>query len=197
MATTGKNLADILEGTNPAIPVPARMAHVVFYTAKYEEMKSWYKQVFNATLVRERNGKQAFFTFDDEHHRILVSHQPHVTDRPRDSAGVAHVAWTYDNLKDLFSTYDRLKDAGIMPDRTVNHGMTTSLYYRDPDDNRIELQVENFDDPIDAFALVQSGEFDNTEFDADSLSAAVTAGIPESQLKSQRQLVAMMDAGEI
>lgn len=197
MAISTKKLEDILDETDAAIPVPARMAHVVFYTAKYEEMKAWYKQVFNATLVRERNGKQAFFTFDSEHHRILVSHQPHVTDRPRDSAGVAHVAWTYDSLKDLFSTYDRLKRAAIVPDRTVNHGMTTSLYYRDPDDNRIELQVENFEDPIEAFALVQSGEFDNTEFDADSLSAAVAAGIPEDRLKSQRSLVAMMEAGDI
>ena len=197
MANSDTKLAVILEEKDPAIPVPARMAHIVFYTAKYAEMKAWYQRVFNATLVRERHARQAFFTFDSEHHRILVSHQPHVTDRPRDSAGVAHVAWTYENLKDLFSTYDRLKNAGIMPDRTVNHGMTTSLYYRDPDNNRIELQVENFDDPIDAIALVQSDAFDNTEFDADSLSAAVASGISESRLKSQRNLAAMIESGEI
>jgi catechol-2,3-dioxygenase len=27
--------------------------------------------------------------------------------------------------------------------RPFNHGLTTSLYYRDPDGNKVELQVDN------------------------------------------------------
>ena len=182
---------------NAELPIPRRMAHVVFYTARYEEMTRWYQTVFNATLVLERDGKQAFMTFDDEHHRILVSHKPGFVDRPSDSAGVAHVAWTYGTLADLFATYDRLKSEGIMPNRVVNHGMTTSLYYPDPDGNLNELQVENYDDVDEAFDLVAENRLRNVPFDADTMSAAVRAGVPEATLRAQSNVVAMIEAGEL
>lgn len=179
------------------LPVPRRMAHVVLYTARYDEMKRWYRTVFNATLVLERDGKQAFMTFDDEHHRILVSHKPGIADRPKDAAGVAHVAWTYATLADLFATYDRLEAAGITPDRVVNHGMTTSLYYPDPDGNRNELQVENYDDADEAFDLVAENRLRNVSFDAAKMSAAVKAGVPEASLRAQSNVVGMVEAGDL
>lgn len=197
MDTTDTRATRFLSDTDPSVPVPARMAHVVYYTAQYETMKRWYQTVFNATMVRERYGTQAFFTFDNEHHRILVSHQPQVTERPRDSAGVAHIAWTYSDLKSLFATYDRLKAEGIVPEWTVNHGMTTSLYYRDPDWNRIELQVENYDDVVQAFENIQAVDFGNADFDADKMSALVRQGVPEETLKSQKEVVALIGRGEL
>ena len=35
---------------------------------------------------------------------------------------------------------------GIEPDFCLDHGMTFSYYYRDPDGNHVELQVDNFGD---------------------------------------------------
>jgi hypothetical protein len=32
----------------------------------------------------------------------------------------------------------------IRPFYSINHGPTTSLYYTDPDGNRVELLVDNF-----------------------------------------------------
>ena len=179
------------------LPVPLRMAHVVLYTARYAEMKRWYQTVFNATLVLERDGKQAFMTFDDEHHRILVSHKPNFADRRMDAAGVAHVAWTYGTLADLFTTYDRLKAEGITPSRVVNHGMTTSLYYPDPDGNLNELQVENYDDVDEAFDLVAENRLQNVPFDADKMSVAVRAGVPEATLRARSNVIRMVEAGEL
>jgi catechol-2,3-dioxygenase len=180
-----------------AVPVPRRLAHVVLYTAKYEEMRDWYKTVLNAVVVMERPGKQAFMTFDEEHHRILVSHQPDFVDRPAKAARVAHVAWTYSSLSDLFATYRRLEAEGIVPDRRINHGFTTSLYYIDPDGNQNELQVENFDDPDDGRALIEGDRYRNVPIDPDRLSAALDAGVPEAALRDQASLVRMIEAGEI
>ena len=39
-------------------------------------------------------------------------------------------------------TYKRLKAAGITPYWPVHHGTTLSLYYSDPDGNRMEFQVD-------------------------------------------------------
>ena len=179
------------------LPVPQRLAHVVLYTARYEAMKLWYRTVFNTTTVLERSGRQAFMTFDGEHHRILVSHKPDVADRPDGTAGIAHVAWTYGTLADLFVTYDRLKAAGITPNRVVCHGMTTSLYYPDPDGNLNELQVENFDDIDEAFDFVASNEMQNVAFDPDKMSAAVKSGMPEATLRAQSNLIKMVEAGDL
>ncbi len=40
--------------------------------------------------------------------------------------------------------YVELKGQGIRPHRCVNHGMTTSMYYYDPDRNQVELLIDNF-----------------------------------------------------
>ena len=42
--------------------------------------------------------------------------------------------------------YVRLRDLELTPHFAVDHGMSTSLYYVDPDGNSVELQVDNFDD---------------------------------------------------
>jgi hypothetical protein len=46
-------------------------------------------------------------------------------------------------FKSLLQTYKRLKITGIEPYWPIHHGMTLSLYYKDPDGNRIELQVDS------------------------------------------------------
>ncbi len=46
------------------------------------------------------------------------------------------------SLDDLVTTYERLRDLGIQPILPINHGMTLSLYYADPDGNQAELQID-------------------------------------------------------
>ena len=58
--------------------------------------------------------------------------------------GLNHVAFTFEGLDDLIDNYQRLQALGIRPHRCVNHGVTTSMYYHDPDQNQVELLVDNF-----------------------------------------------------
>ena len=51
-------------------------------------------------------------------------------------------AWQVANGGDLLDTYRRLKAKGIVPYWPIHHGFTVSLYYRDPDGNRMEFQVD-------------------------------------------------------
>jgi catechol-2,3-dioxygenase len=36
-----------------------------------------------------------------------------------------------------------VRAAGITPRVSIHHGLTMSLYYRDPDDNGVELSIDN------------------------------------------------------
>ena len=52
----------------------------------------------------------------------------------------------------------RLKGEGIEPYWCLNHGPTTSMYYKDPDGNKVELQIDNFDTD-ETNRWMGSGEF--------------------------------------
>ena len=73
-----------------------------------------------------------------------------------------HSAFEYASFDDLMSSFERMREQGIMPAFCLDHGLTMSLYYRDPDGNFVELQSDNFGD------WKQSGEFMRTSKDFQS-----------------------------
>jgi hypothetical protein len=106
-------------------------------------MLDWYVCVLGARVVNG-NDRIAFLTYDEENHRLALVRMDGLEERPRYAAGLDHVSFTYDDLGHLLSTYKRLREAGIEPRWPINHGMTTSFYYEDPDGNKVELQFENY-----------------------------------------------------
>src|SRR5262245_22314668 len=137
---------------------PAKFAHFVLKTANFEAVIAWYATVLQARVVH-RNDFIAFLTYDDEHHRLAVINTPGAGVSDEAAAGVHHVAYTYAGLGELLATYRRLKAGGIEPARCINHGPTTSMYYKDPDGLRVELQVDNFATMDEAHAYVAGPEF--------------------------------------
>src|SRR5262245_55205550 len=124
---------------------PSKFAHVVYSTRRFEEMVDWYQKVFEAKVVYQ-NPILAFLTYDDEHHRFAFANlsalSPSSAVETRGNEGVNHVAYTYSNLSDLLETYERLKEMDITPCWRIHHGITLSFYYKDPDGNRMEFQVD-------------------------------------------------------
>ena len=78
-------------------------------------------------------GTFGWYTYDIANHRLALMHLPSFTERVEASAGMHHMAFEYDALNDLMRTYLRLKKIGVVPAACLDHGMTTSFYYRDPD----------------------------------------------------------------
>src|SRR2546427_10414813 len=113
---------------------PAKLAHVVYMTRRFEEMISWYQKVFEAMVVYH-NPAFAFLTYDDEHHRFAFANlslllPDSVAGEKRDNAVVNHVAYTYANLGDLLATYEPLKQMGVNPYWRIHHDITLWLYYQ-------------------------------------------------------------------
>lgn len=124
---------------------PVKFAHVVYQTRRFAEMIAWYEAVFEARVVHQ-DPALAFMTYDDEHHRFAFANLDVLAQDggpdDRGTVGVNHVAYTYASVSDLLDTYERLKAAGIEPYWSIHHGITLSNYYRDPDGNRMEFQVD-------------------------------------------------------
>jgi len=167
---------------------PSKFAHVVLNTHRFEEMIAWYAMVFEAR-IQHRDNRLAFLTYDDEHHRFafvnLGPAKEGVGEPATAVTGLNHLGYTWRSLGELMDTYARLKGRGIVPSRPVRHGPTLSLYYRDPDSNGLEFQVDllgveeaNSFMRGPAFAANPIGE----PFDPDTLATRLAQGEPVNDL---------------
>jgi catechol 2,3-dioxygenase-like lactoylglutathione lyase family enzyme len=145
---------------------PIKLAHIVVRTSRLQAMRDFYAKILGATRVGGTD-MSASLSFDLEHHRMAFIAVPEPAAAPTTNAtrpfgdmlsgaeidfgaegfdltpGIEHIAFTYANFGELLAHYLRLKREGVIPCFCVNHGLTTSLYYRDPDGNKVELQVDN------------------------------------------------------
>ena len=121
--------------------------HVTMKTSHLDEMIKWYALVVG-TQVQFRNETAAWTTNDDANHRIAFLAVPGLSDDADKVChnGMHHCAFEYSSFAELMSTYDRLRHAGVEPAFSLDHGMTISLYYKDPESNFVELQSDNFSD---------------------------------------------------
>lgn len=120
---------------------PVKLAHIVLKTSQFTDMVSWWKEFLEGE-ARHENDFISFISYDDEHHRIAIVNFPNLEERTANARGLEHVAFTYDTLDDLFGQYERMKAKGYAPYWTINHGLTLSAYYRDPDGNQVETQID-------------------------------------------------------
>ncbi len=161
-------------------PTPVKLAHFVLRSSNKEKSVQWWSTVLCARVVHQ-NDFVTFLTYDDEHHRLAIIANPELGADGRAHAGVEHVAFTYASLGDLVATYERLRDEGITPILPINHGMTLSLYYADPDGNQVELQIDLVT-PADASAFMESDTFKENPlgvvFDPEQMAAQHRSGEP-------------------
>lgn len=173
--------------------VPSKLAHVVYMTRRFDEMLDWYEKVFE-TRVQYKDPAFAFLTYDDEHHRFAFANMsvfsPNGTEANAISkVGVNHVAYTYAGLPELLETYDRLRQLGITPYWEIHHGITLSMYYQDPDGNRMEFQVDCCANAEEAHAYMHSEAFKTNPIgvrvDFDEILDRYRSGVPVETLLSQ------------
>jgi catechol 2,3-dioxygenase-like lactoylglutathione lyase family enzyme len=169
---------------------PQKLAHVVLRVSDLAQSRAWYLKVLEAWPAFE-NEMLCFLTYDDEHHRIGLLAEPDLQN-PGKALGMNHIAFTYASLGELLATYKRLVDTAIAPFWTINHGPTISLYYKDPDGHRIELQYDVFEKAADLDAYFASGaheeNFMGIIFKPEELIARFEAGEPLADITARPRL---------
>jgi catechol 2,3-dioxygenase-like lactoylglutathione lyase family enzyme len=167
---------------------PTAFAHIVLRTGRFDDMVTFYKRFLNAWEVMGSE-RFSFLTYDAEHHRVAFVNAGDVPALDRRAAGVEHFAYTFASMGDLLANFLRLKEAAIFPYWCINHGSTTSLYYRDPDGNQIETQTDNFDTREELVGFFASEVFRanplGVQFDPERLVELYRQGRPEAELKRQ------------
>lgn len=169
---------------------PIKLAHIVLRTNKFAEMCDFYKKFLGAGVEFE-NEAACFLKYDDEHHRIGILKLNGLQDSGKTAPGLEHIAFTFASLPDLLKVWEQRKQLGIEPTWCVNHGGTTSMYYEDPDGNKLESEVDNYDDPAALHAFITSETFRanpvGTDFDPLELLKRLESGEPESSVKMRTE----------
>lgn len=170
---------------------PASLAHIVFRTQNLHRMTEFWMSFLGAEIVFESDFI-AFLRYDEEHHRVAIIQDENAAPRPSCSTGLHHVAFSYSSLRGLLQAYRTRLQQGIKPTWSVNHGPTTSIYYKDPDGNAIETQVDNFATVAEANAFMMSPLFQQnpigTDVDPDKMLSRLDAGVSEAALKEREEI---------
>ena len=83
----------------------------------------------------------AFLSFGTQHHDIALCQAP--AGAERGVLGINHIAMQIEGgAEELGQLYGRLLKAGASIDRTTEHSTTLSVYFFDPDGNRLEIFAE-------------------------------------------------------
>ncbi len=111
------------------------LGHVGLYVADMPTMLDFYTNVLGMTMT-DRGGDRIVFLSarpDQEHHELALAS---ATDQKTEAG---QVSFHVETLQDLKAVYRKVKAYGCSFDRIVSHGIAFGAYFRDPEDNRVEV----------------------------------------------------------
>jgi catechol 2,3-dioxygenase len=102
----------------------------------------FYQEALGMELVQGREG-MAFLSFGTQHHDVALFK---VRGEPaQGTLGLSHVAFEMEGgMDELREAHQRLLDMGAPIRSVTDHGMTHSVYFFDPDGNRLEIYYDVF-----------------------------------------------------
>lgn len=125
----------------PTAARAARIGHVNLKVSNLERSLAFYEGVLGLKVTKRIGNEAAFLAYAGYHHDICINTWQSLgsSPPPQNATGLFHLAIVYAKRSDLCDAYRRVKAAGITIDAAVDHGVSESLYLRDPDQNGVEL----------------------------------------------------------
>ncbi len=123
-----------------------RLGHVLLRVADIERSKAFYTKTLGFEVVEEDPEHGGVFMSLGEHGHTLDLFEAENPQRSEplspSRVGVHHIAFMVDSEKALKDAYFTLQDQGIEVVRAIDHVSQKSIYFNDPDGNRLEIYYE-------------------------------------------------------
>ncbi len=113
------------------------LGHIGFYVQDLELMKDFYANFIGMTLTKVSD-RGAFFSADPESndHEIALMLGRQSLDDPQ---WIQQISMRVDTLDDLRDFKRRIDEKGYKIDRIVTHSSAIGCYFRDPENNPVEI----------------------------------------------------------
>ena len=121
-----------------------KVGHVVLNVKDVQTSVKFYTEALGMEVMRLREDSAAFLSFGTQHHDIALFKAS--ADAEMGKLGLNHIAFQIEGGEtELRQLYGRILQHGAKVDYTTDHGMTHSVYFFDPDGNRLEIFSEVMD----------------------------------------------------
>jgi len=124
-----------------------RLAHIVLSVRDAARSRDFYTRTLGLKVAHEDLAHgTVFLSFGREHHDLALFQLATGTAPEPSQPGLHHMAWQLGSFEELRAAYRELKAIGVPVESTIEHNVTRSVYFHDPDGNRVELfcdMVEN------------------------------------------------------
>jgi catechol 2,3-dioxygenase len=124
-----------------------KLGHIVLNVRDAAKSRDFYTRTLGLRVSHEDLTQGAvFLSFGREHHELALFQMATGAAPDATQPGLHHMAWQLGSFEELQAAYRDLKGMGVAVESTVEHNVSRSVYFRDPDGNRVELycdMVEN------------------------------------------------------
>jgi catechol 2,3-dioxygenase len=125
---------------------PERIGHVVIKVRDLERSRKFYTEILGMQVMKQVPEIGAvFLSFNGrDHHEVALFQIGPQAEAPRaNQVGLLHFAFRLRSEEDLQTAYQELKAKEVPVTFTVNHGVSKSVYFQDPDGNELEVYSDN------------------------------------------------------
>ena len=125
---------------NPIHP-QTKIGHVHLKVSDLERAVKFYTEVLGFEVTTRYGNSAAFLSAGGYHHHIGLNtwESKGAPPPPAKSTGLFHFAILLPNRKELARTLQRLLDNNWVIDGAADHGVSEAIYFRDPDNNGVEI----------------------------------------------------------
>ncbi|WP_161987470.1 VOC family protein [Prescottella subtropica] len=119
------------------------------YVKDLAVQKRFYEDVLNLQSIDESAAPLRFMNADlaGEHHEIVLWEDPALA-----TGGVQQISFRCYSLQDVTDYVRVFREEGVQIERVVTHGVSLSVYFFDPEGNRLEVYAPTGDEAKQPFA---------------------------------------------
>ena len=132
-----------------------KLGHVVLKVRDAGTSRDFYTRTLGLKVAHEDLERgTVFLSFGKEHHDLALFQLASGETPGPTQPGLHHMAWQLASFEELKAAYQELKAIGVPVESTVEHNVTRSVYFPDPDGNRVELYCDMTDDGFETMRTV-------------------------------------------
>ena len=133
------------------MPQTRKLGHIVLKVRDAQKSKEFYARALGLKVAFEDAGQGVVFLSYGVQHHDLALFQLATGETPAASQpGLHHTAWQVGSFAELQEAHRQLGELGIAVEDTIEHNVSRSVYFHDPDGNRVEIYCDMVEDGFGA-----------------------------------------------